>query len=429
MIESKPVDAIGDKVCGNALTQTGLDAIAEHCAPPSGAEVAQELDGGLLLLADGRTELPLEAPGVVLNRHLFGQRMLADALAKGAELADACSCVGWHDRSAPAVRVREADGLESIVRARVVIDATGYRGVLTRRGGPSHRDPLTRADAGIAYREIVPLVRPLESPRRGLLALSPSGARGGYAWIFPMGERLANAGIGASLATAGRDLRVALRRFLDTREGVAATAPVTRGAGMLPLRRPLASLVGDGFLTVGDAACQANPLHGGGIAPSIIAGAIAGHEAARAVAEGDVSTAGLWPYAVSFMHGIGATNAAHEILRRMIHGLREDDFDHLCIELGRSGAMLKAVSARGPRLPLRTAMGVLGSAARRPALFRRLLQVVRLSEGMLETYRSYPESPERLSTWIGRVEYHLRTLDHLLGVDRRSGGPGGAARV
>lgn len=415
LVDSRPGDEIGDKVCGGALTREGIAALGAFCDPPAGVEITQELDGGTILLADGRTEIEIDAPGVVLNRGLFGRRLLADAVAAGAEFRERCTCSGWDDRAGTAVRVRNAEDVESVVAAGVVIDCTGYRGTLARSGGPSHRDPLGRSDAGIGYREIVPLMEPLQNPRLGLVALSPEGTHGGYAWIFPMGPRLANVGIGSSVVTAGGDLRSALRAFLEARRGIAAASPVAAGAGMLPLRRPLASPVGDGFLAAGDAACHANPLHGGGIAPSIIAGAMAGEEAARAIRGGDTSTGGLWPYAVSFMRGVGATHAAHEILRRMIYGLRDDDFDLLCVELGRSGMMLGTIGGRGPRVPLAAALSVARKAAGRPRLLRRLLEASRLSRSMFETYRAYPESPDRLGSWVGRVEYHLRAVDRLVG--------------
>jgi len=426
LVDTGQADEIGHKVCGNALSRGGLEAVARHIDPPSGAEIAQVLDGGTLLLADGRTSIEVEAPGVVVNRVLFGQRLLAEAIAEGAQLIDRCECVSWEERDPPSVRVRRSDGRETVIRASVVIDATGYRGVLTRVDGPTHHETLTRADAGIGYREIVPLVEPLPNPRRGFVALSPKEAPGGYAWVFPMGERLANVGIGASLETTGHDLRGALGRLLEEHAGLSASAPVTAGGGMLPLRRPLASVVGDGFAAVGDAACQANPLHGEGIAPSIIAGALAGQAAALAVRSGDTRARALWPYAASFMRDVGASHAAHEVLRRTVYGLRDDDFDFLCVELGQSGLMLRTIGARGPRLPLSAAIGVAGKLARRPGLFRRLLRVAKLAEEMMETYRAYPEDPDRLQTWIGRVEYNLRTLDHLLGARRPAGSPRGA---
>ncbi len=39
------------------------------------------------------------------------------------------------------------------------------------------------------------------------------------------------------------------------------------GGGIVPTRRPLPSLVANGFLAAGDAAVTVNPVHGGGIGP------------------------------------------------------------------------------------------------------------------------------------------------------------------
>ena len=66
--------------------------------------------------------------------------------------------------------------------------------------------------------------------------------------------------------------------------------------GGVPCGKRLPKLSADGILLVGDAALQANPISGGGIATGMTAGIIAGRVAGKAVQANDVSSAFLNAY-------------------------------------------------------------------------------------------------------------------------------------
>jgi len=401
---------IGRKVCGNALSDDGLAALGGLPERPEGPEIAGRLDGGDLILPDGVTTVRIPIGGVVLNRVVFGQRLLREARAAGAVFAGACACLGWSDRRRLAVRLRDADDRAFEVEPRIVIDASGYASVLTRRGGPTHAFEISRRDVGIGYRRIAALTKPLERPSNGIVVLAPEGAPDGYAWVFPITDRLANIGLGGPLASIGSGIREAYERFVASRDDLEMGGAIDEGAGMLPLRRPIPSLVGRGFLSVGDAACMTSPLHGGGIAPSILAGDAAGRAAVSALERDDVSADGLWDYNIWYMRELGSRHAAHDLLRQVIYSLSDDDLAYLTIEFARAGLMMGAVRRGGLRPPIRETLRVAGRALRRPSLTAGLLRAGRLIERVRRAHREYPESPARLDSWIGHVEYLNRTL-------------------
>jgi len=410
LIDREPAADVGRKVCGNGIADDGVESIARYTERPSGAEIATRVTRGTIVLKDGTTTIEIPKGGVVLNRLVFGQRLLADAIEAGAIFRDRCSCVGWSDRTDNSVRLRDDGGAESDVTARVVIDASGYRAVLTRGGGPSHPDPISREDVATGYREIVPLTEPLERPDDATIVLAPEGARGGYGWIFPMGYRLANVGIGAPLAAARAPIRDTYRLFVDSQDKLHAADPVEAGGGLLPFRRPLGTFVGDGFMSVGDAACHANPLHGGGITPAVIAAGMASDVAARALGDGDVSTAALWPYNVAFMREVGCSHAGQDFVRRFLDSLTDADFMFVTREFARADLMMKTFGRGGARPRLRAAFGILARAVRRPRLATTLVRAGQLLDKIQKTYLDYPDSPSRFESWFGQVEFQRRSL-------------------
>ncbi len=420
LVERAAALDVGRKVCGNAIGEEGLEAMGAFIEPPGGPEVSVRLTGGTVLFGNASTKITISRGGVILNRLVFGQRLLADAVAAGALLLDECACVGWTDRNEAVVRLRWRDGEEADVRAGIVIDASGYGAVLTRHGGPSFRlDELTRSDVGLAYREIVPLTESLEDAEKGLVVLAPEGAANGYGWVFPMGERLVNVGIGGPLPSVGSDLREAYRRFLAERSDLRLASPIDTGAGMLPLRSPIASAVGDRFMSVGDAACQTNPIHGGGIVPSIMGGGLAGEQAVRALGSGDTSTAGLWNYNVRMMRELGARHAAHDALRRVLDALPPEDFRFLTESIAKTEGMWEVLGMKGARPRLMSALRIVANAAKRPALTRLLVRASRSIGSTYTLYRDYPETPSRFESWFGRVEYERMKLARTLSGRRR----------
>ncbi|MCK4511559.1 NAD(P)/FAD-dependent oxidoreductase [bacterium] len=409
IIEREKAADVGRKVCGNTLGIEGLAPVAHQVTPPGGAEVAALLESGTMYIRDVKTGVRLPAPGVVLNRLVFGQRLLADAVSAGADLADSCSCIGWSDREATRIRLRFNDGSESDLTARIVIDASGFRSVLARNGGTTHDDPVARTEVAVAYREIVSLPDPIDERNGGFVVLAAPGAEHGYAWVFPMGGRLANVGIGTTLATVTGSLREAYGVFVAGRPELAGAERISGGAGMVPVRRALASLVGDGFMAVGDAGCQTSPMHGGGIVPAILAGVRAGEQAVRALSNGGTSADALWEYGAQFMTTIGAAYATHDVLKDLIYSLSDRDLVFLFTQIAQSEKLIHAIQ-RGSFLPgVGEALRRLAAFTLRPRLAARIISTGKAMASIRHHYEAYPDSPSGLESWMGREELLRRS--------------------
>jgi digeranylgeranylglycerophospholipid reductase len=119
---------------------------------------------------------------------------------------------------------------------------------------------------------------------------------GGYAWIFPKGEEMANVGIGILGDRMRRPAIEYLKNFVDSKPELKKGRVIEINGGGVPVGGPISKTVKDNLLIVGDAARQVNALTGGGIDSAMRAGDIAGSVAAKAVADGEVSEKRLMEY-------------------------------------------------------------------------------------------------------------------------------------
>jgi digeranylgeranylglycerophospholipid reductase len=102
-----------------------------------------------------------------------------------------------------------------------------------------------------------------------------------------------------------------------------------RRQGQIPFRRPPYSLVGNGFIAIGDAACQNKPFSGEGVTSGFTAARIAAEVAIRAIKSGKASKETLWEYNLRYFRGQGAKFAASLAQLPAAAELSRRDVDYL----------------------------------------------------------------------------------------------------
>ena len=68
------------------------------------------------------------------------------------------------------------------------------------------------------------------------------------------------------------------------------------GGGFVPTRHPIPNHVKDNIILIGDAGAIVNPLHGGGLSPSLASGHIAGKIAAKLIPAEMTKEEDLWVF-------------------------------------------------------------------------------------------------------------------------------------
>ncbi|NUM81776.1 NAD(P)/FAD-dependent oxidoreductase, partial [bacterium] len=155
---------------------------------------------------------------------------------------------------------------------------------------------------------------------------------GGYIWIFPKGNRTANVGIGISGDYSGK--RSALSFLKDFVEERFPGKPVLSTlCGGVPCAMTRKKISGDGFMLVGDAAHQVNPISGGGIVSGMYAGMLAGKTAGTAARERDFSAKRLSEYDREWHSTIGKDHERFYRIKEAIFDFTDEQFNKLAHEV------------------------------------------------------------------------------------------------
>lgn len=276
--------------------------------------IAAEIDAFSLTNPQGEcVVLPPEETTVVLERKIFDRELARLAAEAGAEVIVKARATGLikSDR-VEGVRVN-VQGKPLEIKAKIVIGADGTESQSPRwaglRSNPQLKDYYTAAQYLMTGIDV--------NPRICQYHLGWSLAPGGYAWVFPKGHGQAN--IGLVMAVDPKETKTAIGYLNDfVAQRFPHSSILAQVVGGIPVTNVLPQMVTDGYLCVGDAAHQSDPLTAGGIGPGMIGGQLAGQVAVDALNANDVSATFLKQYERRWDERFGKT---FRRLHRIRHAL------------------------------------------------------------------------------------------------------------
>ena len=422
LLDRKPREKIGEKVCGDAIGKHHFDTLGlKH---PSGNELQSEIAGVRIYSPDMETVFQIESEmlyGFIVNRHIFGQRLLKLAVDAGATLLDSTQVIEpiLKDNAIIGVSARDIKTETKIpLQSKVVIDASGFLAVLRKKLPPEIGMDIevSNEDVEVCYREIRQLSGHVASPDFCEIYLDQNTAPGGYYWIFPEGETKTNVGVGVRMTRDFPKPKKQLYNEVLSKPLFKDSTTVTGGAWYVPTRRPLDCIVGNGIVVVGDSACQVNPIHGGGMGPSMRGGMFAGETIVEALEKSDVTREGLWQYNVRYMQSYGVKQAALDIFRLfLLQGVSDEEINYgMKYQLITEEDILKTSMGENVRLNItevaRRALKGLGKLS----MLRRLRNAARLMRETKLLYRNYPTSPKGFEEWKKKTHELITTANRLL---------------
>jgi len=317
-IERLSQDRIGEKTCGDGLEKHEFQRL--NITIPKGNFVIRKITKGELISPDLKSSIVAQAEGLGINRYQFNQHLVKSALNAGVKIHDETIAVSpiFEDygefRKLSGIITQDKKGRIKKIKAKIVLDCSGVfakiRNQLPKKWWVSEK--VLNKDTAICYRE----TRILDYNLDELFVrayFSNDIAPGAFYWIGCRDYRSLNIGIGILRMPGYPNPRKQFYSKLLERHPFLKKGKISwKSGGIVPSRRPLDCMVGNGFVAIGDAACQVNPISGGGIGPSLFAGKLAADIINEALEKNDTSVESLWDYNVKYNHQYEMGHAFHQ---------------------------------------------------------------------------------------------------------------------
>jgi len=418
IFDMKPKERIGEKVCGDAIGKHHFDEVGIPL--PSGDERECVFHGVAIYSPNEKYRIIVKGIGYGINRYLFGQRLLKMALDNGCELYDQHYALNpiIDGEYVKGVVVRDKNGFKKTFYSKITIDASGATAVLRTRLPENFwiYERLKREDMNAAYRVIYE-VEEKQDTTYAKIYLSKKYAPGGYWWSFPKKEYIVNAGIGVQPIESAPNPRKNFEKYIASRREFRNARVVHAGGGIVPTRKPISTMVWNGLIAIGDAAYTCNPIHGGGIGPSMLSGKLAAETILNAFEKDDPGNINnLWILNKKYMEKYGVKQAALDILRMLLQRFSDDDLNFIFEKKIVSGEEVEVIGYEGEiELSVIRKIGKAISLLSKPSLLKKVVKVREYMKAVEKLYYNYPTTPTKFSEWRNKVnniykEYITRVL-------------------
>jgi geranylgeranyl reductase family protein len=292
------------KTCGDGLTPRAVRQLVDM-GLGSFLESKHKFRGLRAIASNRSLELAwpphpgLPSHGYVVERKVLDFAVAEAARAQGAHFLFGHRASPWLDENGELAGVLVEDGSSARqlrLKASYVIVADGSNSRVGRELGAKRDKSLP---LGLAQRGYWQTSRPADSWIESHLELADPSGRiiPGYGWVFPMGNGLANVGIGVLSAPRGLNTNRLLANFVASvkdRWGLSAEPVALPTGGKLPMGLSVRPVIGKRHLLVGDAAGSINPFNGEGIAYAYETGRLAAWAVGHALARGDSAALRLY---------------------------------------------------------------------------------------------------------------------------------------
>lgn len=274
--------------------------------------------------------------GYVLNYKKLKQFLAAEARKHGATVLTQSIVKSPIVKDGKVVGVTaHIDGEKKEFFGRIVIDATGGRSALSKQLKlATTNDPITEA---IEYH-----MEDVVFERRGRLEFycGRKTAPGGYAWIFPKSMNSAKVGIGIFFPLdTGKSLKQRLDVFITKNTQTSNAKIIDLHGGSMYSTGGVKEHATNGFLVIGDAAFQINPLAAEGVRHALYAGRFAAKTIDIALQKKDFSKKQLQKYNELWQKYVGNKWKISYFIQKIIYSFSDKQWDIAAKALSEIDAM------------------------------------------------------------------------------------------
>ncbi|MDE1871615.1 MAG: NAD(P)/FAD-dependent oxidoreductase [Candidatus Micrarchaeota archaeon] len=436
LLDRNKEEVVGKKTnwgwtCGDAVADSHLKYIKSKVDLGfSEPELDLKVDGVVAFSPDFKSRYLFDGEGYTLDRPAFERKLLKHALKEGSEYESEFEVEGpiMENNFMVGIFGKDKNKEHKEIRAKVVIDALGIATTLRRKipENPYVDREVDINDVESTGRFIYEFELDHEDlnfydEKNAIIHLNQHVAPGGYGWVFPKSKNKVNIGLGVQRKSLelrnqklGRNdnLHMLIDEYVKTNpvlKNLKLYNADNNGKGYwsVAVRRQLPSLVFNGYMGAGDSMAMPNPISAGGIGPALVAGILAGEDAALAVQNGDTSINGLWKYNTDFNEEYGKKTAGLEVFRVYLQSLNNDLLNY---------GMKMFVSAKDatdlgygliPELSIANKFKMILKGAENINAFSNLLYVVKKMKALNELYGRYPKSTEGFPEWRRAVDAEM----------------------
>ncbi|WP_461461506.1 NAD(P)/FAD-dependent oxidoreductase [Methanobrevibacter sp.] len=319
------------KRCAEGVSKKGLKKLGIE---PNPRFIAKELDGVRLVSPNGTDvwmtseEIELPEAGYILERKVFDKFMAMDAARAGAEIKVKTMATGVIKSDEGFIVTCESMGKEFDIKTKILIAADGPESHIGRWAGLKTAQKAVHMESGIQYE-----MCNLHFERDGVIEFYfGSCAPGGYVWVFPKGDDIANVGLAVIAPKANKPAIEYLDDFVSKSPITKDAQAVEINVGGDPVGGMPKKIYDDHIMVVGDAAGQVNPLTGGGIISGMTGGMYAGQVAAEAIKDENYSAKYLKKYDSLVREDIGEEIRKYSIVQEYLLTLSDEELDDIAAE-------------------------------------------------------------------------------------------------
>ena len=396
---------IGEKICGDALGEHHLKFLGLE--KPQGGELEKRIEGVQIYSPDKSAVFTIadkDFIGYILNRRLFGQWLLKKAIDAGAEFMHSTQLLEpiIEGDFVAGVIAKDASGKNIQLKSKTVVDASGFMGVVRHKLPESMQieREIENEDVEACYREIRQLKQENKNTNYCEIYLGGEVTPGGYTWIFPKGGAKVNVGLGICMRGKFPNPKKQLYDHVLSQPLFEGSLLLSGGAWWDPTRRPLDNMVGNGVVITGDAASLVNPIHGGGIGPSMLSGYFAGQQIAQALEKGEPTKEALWGYNKRYIDTYGKKQGTLDIFKLFLLSCSDEDLNYgMAEKLMTEDDVLKAGMGDDFKLNITETARRVFRGIRRVGFLNRLRLTVTMMRGLSAHYNTYPTTPIGFEPW------------------------------
>ena len=317
------------KRCAEGIYDHGLEWLGIE---PDPQWAVQRINGGSIIAPNGKRitldETVLPEKGYIIERKVFDKYMAMDAARAGAKIMVktlAKSLMKDKDAKGEFYLV-DCEHMGEIIeiKTRILIAADGPESRIAKAVGINSTTKPQDMMSGVQFEMVG-----VKCERMDLIELHlGTFANGGYAWVFPKGDDIANVGIGVH-TTGEKPAIDYLNEFIESYPPLKDAKAVELNVGGDPIGGMIEQIYDDNFLVCGDAAGQVDPITGGGIILGMLGGMSAGQVATKAIKDGDYSAERLEEYDLLYKETTQDAIPKLSIGREVFLSLSDDDLNQI----------------------------------------------------------------------------------------------------